>query len=504
MADGIAWDDEAPAPTGIAWDDAPNVGPWETWVNKTLAAVPGARPAADALAAGTLQGFKLFGLGGERAQLTPQARATLEAHGTPVPTPQEAIPGPVVTYRQVRDTRKARTEAGAQQNPTAANLGTATGVGLTLLAPLPKANLGASLAGRLGSGAVTGAGYGALAGLTEGDADLTRGEWKRAALETALGGGIGAAGGAAASGVASGVGAMVKALRGRAGKGVQAAVNQEAARQTELAEKSIRSKQGEFRSAVQSASRDLEVMQREAQSLPPGPLRDSIERYLNSPEGLAVRQQVAANKLGTAPERVSEMTTKADELAALTANKAANVEAQTAEALSQPWKKHFKPRLFTLGHRMLPPALAAAGGVVGGAEGAVAGGAIGATYSLIQGRNGIIVRNLLREPATRKAFWEKVLGATGGENPAASKVVQAIQRAAENSPAALAAALARYGKEEGVGADIVRRMAEVSQAPEGTTADLVLDEQSGQASIDPKSRAKSKELAEKLRPRRLK
>lgn len=67
--------------------------------------------------------------------------------------------------------------------------------------------------------------------------------------------------------------------------------------------------------------------------------------------------------------------------------------------------KALKPRIATLGHRLIPAALAGAGGYIGGPEGAAVGTGLGATYALLGGRPGVILRNIARSPAARKAAW---------------------------------------------------------------------------------------------------
>ncbi len=162
------------------------VGGAETYVNRAVGMIPGATRLTDAIAAMALEAGSS---GGARATLTPEARAELQAMGEDVPED----PGLVDRYREVRDRRAERTELGSQQNPWAGRAGALTGFGLSLFAPLPKAS-----GTGLGAAVKTGAGYGAFQGLTEGGADLTRGEFGEAALDTLKGA---AAGGALGAGV---------------------------------------------------------------------------------------------------------------------------------------------------------------------------------------------------------------------------------------------------------------------------------------------------------------
>lgn len=196
----VVYDDELPLPP-------PKVGAGETFVNRAVNAIPLAGRLTDAISTGVMQGAKALGVGESGVKFTPQAQAELDAMGVER-LPESTIPGAVETYRKMRDTRAGRTAAGSQQNPWAGRLGTLTGVGLSLLAPLPKAP-GAGV----GSSAATGVGYGALGGLTEGKADLTRGEVGQAIEDTVEGGLVGGALGLAGHGLMALGRRGVRALR---------------------------------------------------------------------------------------------------------------------------------------------------------------------------------------------------------------------------------------------------------------------------------------------------
>jgi hypothetical protein len=180
----------------------PQVGAAETTVNRSLGWIPGANRLTDAISAMALEAGSS---GGVRATLTPEARAELQRMGEDVPED----PGLVDRYREVRDRRAERTVAGAKQHPWAARFGDVLGLGLSVLAPLPKAP-GAGL----GAAVKTGAGYGAFQGLTEGGADLTRGEFGEAALDTLKGAAFGGALGAGLHGAMRLGQKGVQALRG--------------------------------------------------------------------------------------------------------------------------------------------------------------------------------------------------------------------------------------------------------------------------------------------------
>lgn len=159
---------------------APEVGPGETYVNRAVNTIPFAKPVVDAGTAAVLQAAKALGVGKPGVEFTPEAKEQAQGMGLELDEGGSSIPGAVETYRQARDTRALRTEAGSEQNPRAAALGTATGIGLSLAAPLPKVSVGTGAAGRIASGGLTGAGYGAGFGLTHGKADLTKGELEQA------------------------------------------------------------------------------------------------------------------------------------------------------------------------------------------------------------------------------------------------------------------------------------------------------------------------------------
>lgn len=173
---------------------APEVGGLETYINKAVNMVPLGGLLTDIGATGAM----LAARPSPGATLTPQALKELRAMGEPI---QEA-PGTFDTYRALRDIRRARTEAGEEQNPLLALAGSGTGLGLSMLAPLPKftprGGAGATLGARVAAGAKTGGAYGALAGATSGDADLAGGDVTGTLGQTALGGLFGGGLGAAA------------------------------------------------------------------------------------------------------------------------------------------------------------------------------------------------------------------------------------------------------------------------------------------------------------------
>lgn len=156
---------------------APQVGWKEALVNATTDAIPFGRPLVNLGSTAALQVAKALGVGEPQNLLTDKAKAELAERGMDVPESRSAIPGPLDTYRQVRDERNERIGAGWDQQKWASRAGTGLGIGLSLLAPFPKAKPGIGALGRLKTGAATGGIYGAIQGATHGKADLTRGEF---------------------------------------------------------------------------------------------------------------------------------------------------------------------------------------------------------------------------------------------------------------------------------------------------------------------------------------
>ncbi len=159
---------------------APQVGPWETYFNRTAEAIPGGKFLANTGTAAAMQvAKKLFGVGESGVSLSPGAREQAKALGIDIPEQTSAIPGAMDSYRNARGNFTERTAAGSDQNKWAGRAGTATGIGLSLFAPLPKfvPKEGAGALGRIGANAATGTGYGMLNSLLNGKADLTQGQF---------------------------------------------------------------------------------------------------------------------------------------------------------------------------------------------------------------------------------------------------------------------------------------------------------------------------------------
>lgn len=115
-------------------------------------------------------------------------------------------------YGLARDAVRDRQREGAERSPIANTLGTVAG-GLTqLVAPVGHAARAATSLGRIGQGALMGAGLGGVAGYGGSESEDLGGQ----ALDTAEGAGVGGLFGTGLSAVGEGLGAGARALRGRA------------------------------------------------------------------------------------------------------------------------------------------------------------------------------------------------------------------------------------------------------------------------------------------------
>ncbi len=153
--------------------DAPKVGPVETYLRRTWDTLPGARPFWNAAGAAAKKAALEYYSSDVR--LSDGVKSEMRAAGMPDPDQE---PGFVETYRETRDDNLRRMDAGSEQNPWSGRLGTATGIGMMLAAPLPKfvPPAGSSALARVGAASATGGGYGMFYGATHGPADLTKGE----------------------------------------------------------------------------------------------------------------------------------------------------------------------------------------------------------------------------------------------------------------------------------------------------------------------------------------
>jgi hypothetical protein len=385
-------------------------------------------------------------------------------------TPEEFIEGLVSGKRaepqsrqQNRDDHRALLEKSRKDHPAASTGGELLGA-LALPIPGGAAAKGAKFLARAGRSVAQGAGLGGAYGLGVSEADLAGGDIKGAAKDAAKGAAWGAAGGAVGEGIVGGGGRAVQWLRERAKKGSEEAAAASRAAVEALQLKNERSLLGKYRSEVQSASRDLEVLERAAAGA--DDVAEQARAYLASPEGDALRRQITLNKLKTAPDRIAEMQASKKAYDELAAGREESVAAQTAEKLRNPFEKHIKPRLKTLGARFGPSTIAAIGGIAGGPAGAVAGGLVGGIVSVTQGARGRIIKNMMKEPANRKFFWDRVAALAGANPTKAGAVVRALETAAQQGERAFTTKSFILSQRDPIARAMLQRAAEADKEME--------------------------------------
>lgn len=265
-------------------------------------------------------------------------------------------------YRKNRDESRAAYGAAKDANPGLYGFGDAAGNLATLAVP----GLGAGK-GILGA-VKAGTALGAATGLGNSTADLTRGEFGRAAFDTGVGGGVGGVLGLAGGGVEK----IGDALAARFG-GKLAAAGQKAA------ELGTETGTAPTRAGFSQAGRESSALQR---------LLEHIEgkRAVGSPEALAELEQlereglideanrhVFGNAVGGLREQLAAAKASREAAHQLLAEQPERIAQATAEASKPTWGAD----LASLSKSYAEPVVASAlGGVVGGPAGATAAGLI--------------------------------------------------------------------------------------------------------------------------------
>lgn len=306
-------------------------------------------------------------------------------------------------------------------NPTASTFGEVGGSILGLAVPGGLVAKGALVGGRavFGAGAAARVAAGTAQGLFEGgllgaghavseaalgDTEL-RGEQVLASVAQGalLGGGVGLGVGL----VGAGIRAAGKKLNPfAAGKEAEAAEKARAMAEAAHAKKEA-SALGAYRSKVQEASRDIEVLQaRQAYS----PEAEAAKRSaLGSSEVRAVNDQVLINKAISAPQRAAEMLGKKAEYEALKEGADAAITEGAESILSG---AEFKNQLLTRVKRYGPPTAVSAAGAIGIALGGPVGAAVAMGGALAGAGMRPAIRSWLnfatKYPAVPKAFWGAV------------------------------------------------------------------------------------------------
>lgn len=313
-------------------------------------------------------------------------------------------------YTERRDKARERYAEAERVNPKSFTAGRVVGgVGGVLL---PGGAAAKTLKGAMALGAATGAAQ----GLGESEADLTEGEVGEAAKDAVVGGAVGAGAGAIGHGASRAAGALAN----RAKQGVRVADADLGAEEYAARYATKKSAEGavggEAAAGLNALAKAEEVVANTAGHYGPQELAQA-QRFLASPKAGEIRRRAAGNVLDRGEGRLAgslvdaERQMGAAHAAMDPAAVAAGAEARGAGAL----RKQLAPRVWTLGHRLLPVMLTAAGGAVGGAEGAGVGAGLGGIMALTQGRPGIIIRNAIRSPGVRKSVWEFAQAAAESE-----------------------------------------------------------------------------------------
>lgn len=293
---------------------------------------------------------------------------------------------------------------------------------------------GGGAAKTLGQHVARGAAFGAAAGLGNSKADLTKGELADAGIDTGIGTALGAGTGVVSRGLRAGTDKLADSLGAVASRGRAAAPAQAEAKVM----KKIAQAQSKYRSGVQSASRDLEVLRDLAQE--PSAIQDSIQDFLKTDDAKRLIEKVGAGKLATAPQRIQEMDELLQAFKELNATKSQDIAAKEAELL-----KPLTPAINYVKKYAPRAAMGALGGVVGagithltGAPtlGTTAGTIAGALGGAAIGDPGTALKNVTNHPGLRVAVGSLGQAFFSG----LGKYGAYLQAAAARSPQALVAA----------------------------------------------------------------
>lgn len=331
--------------------------------------------------------------------------------------PQPKLPSYVERYRTERDAYDKDDDAAQARSPWAYGLGQ---VGGSLLAPIP---------GVSGAGALRTIGQGAAVGtagaLGNSRADLTKGEFKDAAKDMAVGGLV-----------AGGLGAATVGARAAVGKfgGVASRAKADAAAKSVTSiDEGIASDLGSFGSTASKAAQTLELAERAAASGQGKVKQDAIE-WLASPEAQALRERAFRNRLKLVPQQMDDMAKAEQKYVASSTSRSADIAKKEAELLGNPlraplnYAKKYAPRA------IIPALSTAVGAGIGHAlgmpgMGGLVGSGIGTLASAAVGDPGRALTNVVNNTALRN-----FIGTAGGEFSGF------LAKALEKSPQAFVAA----------------------------------------------------------------
>jgi hypothetical protein len=358
-------------------------------------------------------------------------------------------------YSSSRDQSRADDAAAKDANPDIyRNMELAGAIAM----PIPGGNAakGAKFLQRAAHAAKHGSLVGGVYGLGSSEADSVDG----AAVDAAVGMGAGALGGVAGE-IPGGI---ARAIRGRAQRGIDAAVEKQTGREVLKKETEIRAAAGALGGETAATLKTLErLTETLGDTSAPPEIRAAAQKALEDPRFQEALNKARQEYAAKAPEQLGRLESGRVKLDAA---KAKDVVAATEEALSNPIRKHVLRRALAMAHRAAPGALMGAGAIFGGTEGALIGAGAGTAVSFLKGGDGRMLVNMVKEPAVRRLFWESVLSTFGGKNPEAKLVVQSLEQAAQKSPQAFAATLDELAQRWPVAQSIKAQLAEMATPDE--------------------------------------
>lgn len=313
-------------------------------------------------------------------------------------------------YRQARGENRRERKLGAEQQPVASALGAGAGI-LTGAAMLPAA-------GTVGGAAAIGAGLGAASGLGQSEADLTKGDFGGAGIDSALGAGFGAVTGGIGAKVAQAVTRKMTGLGAKAGQKVA----QADAQIDEMAQAKVREqlaqKAGELAGETQKGNRFVENIMRLAPDATPEE-RAAIEVLEKSGVMPQLRSQLLKSNLADLPKQAQTMGLRRAEMEALQGG-SEEAFAAAREAIANP-RAQTDPRFKRYAGQWIGKPLGATiGAAVGGAPGAFIGAEAG---SLAFGQLRPM-QHAIKRMVTHPAVTKRVLGlaqrALSGDGQAAA------------------------------------------------------------------------------------
>lgn len=336
-------------------------------------------------------------------------------------------PGEV--YRQARDENRASDRA-AQEAHSGAYLGGEVAGGLATLAAAPA---GAGLSGAVKGGSMIGAG----AGLGSSEADLTRGEYARAGIDTGLGMAGGASFAAGGYGAAKAAAWAKDKVLSRTAGAIDRATRDAGELAAKKASQTLNSENaslgGVSASAMKLFNHAKDIL---ADPLAPAAQKLRAQELLNGPEGRAIIDAARESALEEAPRIVGRLNGRTElRDAAKAATSEGAIVSATDDLLAEPVKKQLMPRLATMASRAIPPIVASEiGSGIGGTEGRIGGAALGLGAAMVMGRPGTAMANAAKHPAVRKGTAEAIRWALVRAPEKLGKFFDPLHTAAAKSP----------------------------------------------------------------------